>query len=62
MRDEMALDQAVDYFDAIVHLDINRANDVQNYPERVMRLMRPYAKNQGNQFPNTVIAQGICSK
>ena len=59
MRDEIALDQAIDYFDAVVHSDINRADNVQKNPERVKRLMRSYARNQGSQVPNTVLAQDI---
>ena len=59
MRDEIALDQAADYYDAVVHSDINRADNVQKNPERVRRLMRSYARNQGGQVPNTVLAQDI---
>ncbi len=61
MRDEIALDQAIDYYDAVVHSDINRADNVQKNPERVKRLMRSYARNQGGQVPNTVIAQDIAA-
>lgn len=61
MRDEIALDQARDYYDAVVHSDINRADHVQKNPERVKRLMRSYARNQGGQVPNTVIAQDIAA-
>lgn len=59
MRDEIALDQAIDYFDAVVHSDINRADDIQKNPERVRRLMRSYARNQGGQVPNTVLTQDV---
>lgn len=59
MQDEIALDQAVDYFDAVVHSDIIRADNVKKNPERVKRLMRSYARNQGSQIPNTVIAQDV---
>ena len=59
MRDEIALDQAMDYYDAVVHSDINRADNVQKNPERVRRLMRSYARNQGGQVPNTVLAQDV---
>lgn len=59
MRDEIALDQAVDYYDAVVHADINRADNVQKNPEKVRRFMRSYARNQGGQVPNTVLAQDI---
>lgn len=59
LRDEIALDQAMDYYDAVVHSDINRADNVQKNPERVKRLMRSYARSQGGQVPNTVIAGDI---
>lgn len=59
MRDQIALDQAIDYYDAVVHSDINRADNIQKNPERVRRLMRSYARNQGSQVPNTVLAQDI---
>ena len=59
LRDEIALDQALDYYDAVVHSDINRADHVQKNPERVKRLMRSYARNQGAQTPNTVLVQDI---
>ncbi len=59
MRDEIALDQAKDYYDAVVHSDINRADNVNKNAERVKRLMRSYARNQGSQVSNTVIASDI---
>ena len=61
LRDEIALDQAMDYYDAVVHSDINRADNAQKNPERVKRLMRSYARNQGSQVPNTVLAQDIAA-
>lgn len=59
LREEIALDQAVDYCDGVVHADINRADNVQKNPERVKRLMRSLARNQGMQTPNTVICEDI---
>lgn len=59
MRDEIALDQAMDYLDAVIHSDINRADNVQKNPERVKRLMRSYARNQGAQVPNTALALDV---
>lgn len=59
MREEIALDQAIDYYDAVVHSDINRADNVSKNPERVKRLMRSYARNQGSQVANTVLASDI---
>lgn len=59
MRNEIALDQAFDYYDAVVHSDINRADGVQKNAEKVKRLMRSYARNQGAQVPNTVLSRDI---
>ena len=59
MRDEIALDQAYDYYDGVVRSDINRADGIQKEPERVKRLMRSFARNQAAQVPNTTIAQDI---
>ena len=59
MRDKIALNQAIDYYDAIVHSDINRADGVEKNPERVKRLMRSLARNQGQQIANTAIAADI---
>ncbi|MCD8021813.1 MAG: DUF4143 domain-containing protein [Lachnospiraceae bacterium] len=59
MRDEIALDQAFDYYNAVIHSDINRGDLVRKNPERVKRLMWSYARNQGSQVPNTAIAQDI---
>ena len=61
MCDEIALDQAFDYYDAVVRSDINRADNIQKNPEKVRRFMRSYARNQGNQVPNTVFAQDIAA-
>ena len=59
MRDKIALNQAIDYYDAVVHSDINRADGVVKDPERVKRLMRSLARNQGQQIANTAIAADI---
>lgn len=44
-----ALQQAFDYYDAVVESDINRADGVNKNPERVRRIMRSLARNQGTQ-------------
>ena len=59
MKDDIALEQAFDYFDAVVHSDINRVDNIQKNPEKIKRLMRSYARNQGSQVPNTQIALDI---
>lgn len=47
--DGIALDQAIDYYDAVVNSDIQRVDGVNRDPERVKRLMRSYARYQGCQ-------------
>lgn len=59
LRDEIALDQAIDYYDGVVRSDINRADNVQKNPERVKRLMRSLARNQGTQTTNNAICADI---
>lgn len=59
MREEIALDQARDYYDAVVKSDINRADGVKKNPERVKRLMKSYARNIGSQVANTVMVADI---
>lgn len=59
MRDEIALDQGIDYYDAVVYNDINRADNIHKNPERVKRIMRSLARNQGQQIANTAIAKEI---
>ena len=61
MKERPALAQAVDYYDAVVKSDINRADGVNKNPERVRKLMRSYARNQGAQVPSTLIRDDILS-
>lgn len=59
MEDDIALEQAFDYFDAIVNSDISRVDNVQRDSERAKRLMKSYARHQGSQTTNTVIRDDI---
>lgn len=61
MEDEIALDQAMDYYSAVVHSDINRADGVSKNAERVKRLMQSLARNQGQQVPNTSLAVDVAA-
>lgn len=49
MSGESALEQAFDYYDAVVRYDISRADNIERNQERVKLLMRSYARNQGTQ-------------
>lgn len=61
MKEKVALTQAEDYYEAIVKSDINRADGVSKNPERVKRLMRSFARNQGCQIANTLLKEDINS-
>jgi len=47
MRDDIALDQAFDYLDAVEKRDIQKVDGVTRNPARVHRLLRSYARHQG---------------
>lgn len=59
MKEKVALVQAEDYYEAVVKSDINRADGVSKNPERVKRLMKSFARNQGAQIPNTLLRDDI---
>lgn len=59
MEDEIALDQAFDYYDAIVNTDISRVDNVKRDSERAKRLMKSYARHQGTQTAYTVLRDDI---
>lgn len=58
-EEEIALEQAFDYYDAVVKSDISRVDGISRNPERVKRLMRSYARNQGTQASNALICTDI---
>ncbi len=59
MKEEIALEQAIDYYQAVIHSDINRADNVEKNPERIKKLMRSYARNQGSQVSTASLAKDI---
>lgn len=52
---ETALERAEEYYDATVNTDISKVDNVPRDPERVMRLMRSYARLQATQAKLTAI-------
>lgn len=54
-KSKTALTQALNYYDAVVNDDISRVDNIKRDAERVMRLMRSYARHQGTQTPTTKI-------
>lgn len=55
MEEEIALEQAYDYYDAIVNRDISEADGISRNPERVKNLMRSYSRNMGTQASNDTL-------
>lgn len=55
MEKEIALEQAFDYYDAIVQSDISRVDNVNRNPERVKNLMKSYSRNIGSQASNETL-------
>lgn len=49
LPEEAALEQAFDYYDAVTKEDIVRVDGVKRVSDKVQRLMRAYARNQGTQ-------------
>ena len=61
LKDSAALDQAFDYFDAVVKSDISRMDGVKRNPDRVRRLMCSYARNQGTSASLSTIHKDIAA-
>lgn len=59
MEGDIALDQALDYYDAVIHYDIQRADGLARDPERVKLLMRAYARHQGTSVNLRVICEDM---
>ncbi len=59
MEEEIALEQAFDYYDAVVNRDISEADGISRNPERVKNLMRAYARNMGTQASNDTLKRDI---
>ncbi|HBD06601.1 MAG TPA: AAA family ATPase [Firmicutes bacterium] len=56
---DIALEQAYDYYDAVVRSDISRVDGIKRDSERVKRLMRSLARNQGTQAPLEILCKDV---
>jgi len=56
---KVALQQAIDYYDAVVNSDISRIDDKERNPERAKLLMRSYSRNIGSQAKFEEMRQDI---
>ena len=52
---DAALLQAMNYLNGVIHSDISRADNVRRDPESALRLLRSYARHQGQQVPVSTI-------
>ena len=59
LPDEAALEQAIDYYEAVTKKDITRVDGVKRSPERADRLMRSYARNQGTQVSISTLMEDL---
>ena len=60
-NDEAALQQSVDYVDAVVESDISRVDDVERDPHLARRLMRSYARMESSQTSIAQIAADVAA-
>lgn len=58
---EIALEQAFDYYEAVVKSDIARVDGIARNPERIRRLMRSYARHQGTQATYAAICEDMAA-
>lgn len=56
---KVALQQAIDYYDAVVNSDISQVDDKERNPERAKLLMRSYSRNIGSQAKFEEMRQDI---
>lgn len=57
--EDIALDRAFEYYDAVANVDASMVDGVQRDPERVKRLMRSYARQQGAPTALSVIREDM---
>lgn len=61
MTGKIALNQSFDYVEAVTESDISKPDGVNRDPDTARRIMRSYARLQGTQSANTVIAADIAA-
>ena len=61
LPEELALEQAFDYYDAVTKEDITKIDGVKRASERVQRLMRAYARHQGTQASVATLKEDLKS-
>ena len=59
MDKDIALEQAYDYYDAVINSDISKVDGVSRTPMRAKNLMRSYSRNIGTQANNETIKKNM---
>ncbi len=59
LPDEVALEQAFDYYDAVTKEDVTKVDGIKRASERVQRLMRSYARHQGTQVSIATLREDL---
>lgn len=59
MDKDIALEQAYDYYNAVVNSDISKVDNINRNPERAKNLMRSYARNIGSQASNETLKKDM---
>ena len=61
LKGDTALDQAEDYLESLLNVDMHRVDKVQRSSERMRYIMRSYARHQGAQCPISMIRSDVLS-
>lgn len=56
---EIALQQAINYYDAVVNMDISRVDNVERNPERTKKILQSYARFIGSQTKIPTIKEDV---
>lgn len=59
LQGDIALDQAEDYVESLLNVDMHRVDKVQRSSERMRYIMRSYARHQGAQCPISMIQEDL---
>lgn len=59
LKGKSALSQAIDYYDALINIDLSRVDNIKKDPEKIKRIMASYARNQGTQISYNTILEDI---
>lgn len=61
MEEDVALDQAFDYIDAVIRADMSRVDNRKRDQQKVRALLRSYARNMGSQISQASLSSEISS-